>query len=151
MKGVNKTHGDTVNYRRSRLHTTWTNMLSRCTNPQASRYVNYGGKGIKVCQAWLSYTVFKEWAMSNGYEEHLTIDRKDRNKDYEPSNCRWITHSENSRSHCKKLISNEGIVYENSEEVAKIFGFHPAYVRICARSGKKFAGRTFSYYTPCSD
>ena len=95
-------HGDAVDGQRSRLYDIWVNMRERCRNPKKHNWQNYGGKGIAVSDEWNSYPSFKEWAMSHGYADNLTIDRIDNNGDYEPVNCRWITLSENSsRSHLK--------------------------------------------------
>jgi hypothetical protein len=54
----------------------------------------YGGRGIKVCEAWQKYETFRDWARANGYKDNLTIDRIDFNGNYEPNNCRWITIEE---------------------------------------------------------
>ncbi len=79
------------------LYTCWQNMKARCSNPNLKVYRWYGAKGVKVCDEWLSYPVFKEWALSHGYQDTLTIERIDPNGNYEPSNCEWITQSENAR------------------------------------------------------
>lgn len=58
----------------------------------------YGGRGIKICDEWKNdYLNFREWSLENGHRTGLTIDRIDNTKDYGPSNCRWITQSENSK------------------------------------------------------
>ncbi|ULF48725.1 hypothetical protein [Bacillus phage BillyBob] len=82
----------------SRLYTIYRNMKQRCHNPKHTSYETYGAKGIEVCLEWRnSPTVFMEWALANGYNDELTIDRVDSTKGYAPDNCRWITLSENSR------------------------------------------------------
>lgn len=77
--------------RNLRLYSIWTNMKSRVNNPNASRYANYGGRGISICDEWLnSFENFRDWALSNGYADNLSIDRRDNDGNYEPSNCRWV-------------------------------------------------------------
>lgn len=79
----------------TKLYKTWLNMKSRCYNPNATRYEYYGGRGIKVCDEWLDpnvgYMKFRDWALANGYQDDLSIDRIDVDGNYEPSNCRWST------------------------------------------------------------
>ncbi len=86
-----KTHGKST----TRLYKAWNSMMGRCYSKNAHGYHNYGGRGIFVCNEWKSdYMPFELWALSNGYESHLTLDRIDVNGNYEPSNCRWITSKE---------------------------------------------------------
>ncbi len=73
-------------------------MLQRCENPNDSSYHLYGGRGIKVCDEWHDYATFKEWALSNGYDESLSIDRIDVNGNYEPANCRYADAKEQARN-----------------------------------------------------
>lgn len=76
---------------RERLFNIWQGMRKRCERPNAAYYSRYGGRGIKICDEWQSYYAFRKWALENGYDDHLSIDRKDNNKGYDPDNCRWIT------------------------------------------------------------
>lgn len=90
-----RTHG----LSKSTLERKLVNMKSRCYNPNNSGYKNYGGKGISVCPEWReSAKVFIDWALANGWEEGLEIDRRDNDGNYCPSNCRFITHAENARN-----------------------------------------------------
>ena len=78
-----------------KLYNTWRGMRARCNNPNNFDYKWYGGKGVKCIEEWKSFKVFKDWALLNGYEDGLTVDRKDSRKDYTPDNIRFITHEEN--------------------------------------------------------
>ena len=81
----------------SKLYYIYAEMKQRCYNPKRRQYKWYGGKGIKICDEWLwSYKNFEDWSLSHGYQEGLSIDRIDSNKDYRPDNCRWITMDENT-------------------------------------------------------
>ena len=83
----------------SRLYNSWKHMKERCNNPSCRDYRHWGGRGITVCEAWNSdFLAFKEWALANGYEEGLTIDRVNNDGNYEPSNCRWATKKEQSNN-----------------------------------------------------
>lgn len=81
----------------TRLYKIWYLMKYRCENKDTKAYINYGGKGIKICDEWLDVKNFVNWAISNGYKENLTIERNDPTKNYCPENCEWITKNENSK------------------------------------------------------
>ncbi len=72
-------------------------MRSRCRDKGCKGYRYYGGKGVSISPEWATFEAFREWALANGYQEGLSIDRLDRHSDYGPSNCEWITLAENSR------------------------------------------------------
>lgn len=109
---ANTKHGNSRD-NRTRLYSIWCGMRQRCNNPNHHARALYGGKGVRVCDEWNDYSVFKAWAESHGYADNLSIDRIDSNGNYEPSNCRWITLSENvaraNKNHTtRKLIRGEG-------------------------------------------
>lgn len=82
----NITHGDS----KTRLYSIWGGIIQRCKNKNNNRYESYGGKGIDIAQEWLDYDAFKTWALENGYQDNLSIDRIDNSLGYYPDNCRWI-------------------------------------------------------------
>ena len=82
-----------------RLGNCWRRMIRRCCDETDLQYLYYGGRGIKVCNEWHnSLKSFCDWALLNGYEENLTIERIDYNKDYCPENCKWIPKDQQSRN-----------------------------------------------------
>lgn len=99
----NLKHGDIIKGKPKRLYIIWRDILARCLNPNDDSYKYYGKRGIKICEAWLnSYITFRDWAMSHGYSDNLTIDRINHRGNYEPSNCQWITLSDNVKKGWKE-------------------------------------------------
>lgn len=83
----------------TRLYRIWNRMKDRCNNVNNYDYARYGERGIKVCDAWLTdFEAFHDWAMNNGYQDGLTIDRIDVDGNYEPDNCRWATSKQQARN-----------------------------------------------------
>ena len=83
-----------------RLYEIYHGIKKRCYNTHCDRYKDYGGRGIKMCPAWLEggVDVFIDWALKNGYDDSLTIDRIDNDKDYSPENCTWSTYIKQARN-----------------------------------------------------
>lgn len=86
MGNLNKSH----NLKYTRIYNIWARMKQRCNNNKDPGYKHYGGRGIKVCGEWQEFKPFYDWSMANGYTEELTLDRINVNRNYEPSNCRWV-------------------------------------------------------------
>lgn len=97
---------------RTRLHNVWKAINYRVkpyAHPKAKRV--YFDKGIDICPEWAVYSVFKKWALENGFEPHLQIDRRDNSKGYHPENCRWVTVQVNmSNRSVTKFVEYKGRV-----------------------------------------
>lgn len=127
-------HGITVGGK-PRTFTIWCGMKSRCYNPKSISYKNYGAKGITVCEEWLTFENFHNWAILNGYSDELQIDRIENSKGYSPDNCRWVTRTENMRNQtttrnitvygitlplsiwCKELGISKNTAYKHLNEI----------------------------------
>lgn len=97
----NRKHGKS----NTRLYKLFYGMRERCYNEQGKDYKNYGGRGIKICDEWLSNPLlFIEWAYKNGYNDKLSIDRIDVNEDYTPNNCRWVSFKKQANNRRNNLI-----------------------------------------------
>ena len=85
---------------KNKLYTAWSHLKSRCNNSNDANYKYYGGRGITYCKEWEKFEPFEEWANNNGYivDSKLTIDRIDNDGNYEPSNCRWVSQTVQSRN-----------------------------------------------------
>lgn len=100
---------------KERLYNIWVGMHQRCRDKNTKYYKNYGGRGITVCQLWNEYITFRKWALSNGYDDALTIDRIDPDGNYEPSNCRWVSYKVQNNN----LRSNVIVTYKGKEMTMK--------------------------------
>lgn len=97
-KALLTTHGRSG--KRDPTYNSWGNMIGRCTNPKATGYANYGGRGITVCDRWQGEQGFANFLTDMGERpgSNYTIDRKDNDGNYEPSNCRWASKKDQARN-----------------------------------------------------
>lgn len=94
------------------LYSKWCSMKFRCYNPKYKYYSRYGGRGIKVCDAWLGehgFENFAKWAYANGYDENIkgyaqSIDRINTDGDYEPQNCKWSNQIEQVKNRSNSIV-----------------------------------------------
>ena len=81
-----------------RIYRIWDGMKRRCEDPTNKRYDSYGNRGISICKEWHDFNIFKEWALNNGYQDDLTIERSNVNRNYEPNNCTWIPFKDQGKN-----------------------------------------------------
>ena len=113
-------------------------MNKRCNNKNCKDYKWYGGKGIKVCEEWHNYLNFRKWSIENGFAIGLTIDRLDVGKDYKPSNCQWITQSENAKKRQREgkiILLEYGGESHGLREWSAITGINQTTLQSRIRSG----------------
>jgi hypothetical protein len=109
----------------TRLYIVWKGMKQRCYNPSSKSYKYYGGRGIEICEEWRNnFTNFCEWAYLHGYNKdakfgECTIERINVNGNYEPSNCKWITHHEQTLNRRDTLY----IKFTDTGETFKLYDF----------------------------
>lgn len=107
---THKTHGASY----TKLYKVWVTIKGRCLNPNDKNYHHYGGAGKSICEEWLDFETFREWAYSHGYDENAkkgecTIDRIDNSKGYSPDNCRWVDMKVQRRNQdCVTLYEYDG-------------------------------------------
>lgn len=132
----NSTHQKT----HTRLYKIYYNMKTRCYNKNATRYDDWGGRGINVCNEWLNdFMEFYEWATNNGYKDGLMIDRIDNNKGYRPDNCRWITNKEQSNNRRNNILLTYNHVTKTAKEWANDLGIN--YYTIIGRYHRNWSDK----------
>jgi hypothetical protein len=102
---VNRTHGQN----KGPTYASWKAMLARCRNPNIHNYANYGGRGITVCERWLSFGAFLADMGERPSRKH-TIDRRKSAGNYEPDNCSWATSKEQHRNQrTNRFLTVDGV------------------------------------------
>lgn len=121
---------------RLRLQSVFSSMKQRCYATYHRNYPHYGGRGIVICEEWLTGTseAFVQWGLANGYAPGLQIDRRDNDKSYSPDNCRFVTPSTNNNNRSVSLrVESDGelkLLKEAVEVVDSPVSYHVAYRRL---------------------
>lgn len=100
----------THNMSKTRLYNIWEGIKQRCYNPKVKAFKYYGKNNIQVCKEWFEFETFMQWAITNGYNDTLTIDRIDVFGNYCPENCRWVdktTQANNTRVNVFLTVDGE--------------------------------------------
>lgn len=93
----------------TRLYSIWEGLVQRCCNVKCKDYQKYGAIGRGLCEEWRnSSRAFYSWAMQNGYDDSLSLDRIDNSQGYSPENCRWATR----RTQNVNKINNRVFLYK---------------------------------------
>lgn len=100
-------HGGYLGGRETAEHYVWRSMINRCSNPNDAAYKHYGARGVKVCKRWHKYENFLA-DMGQRPSKDYSLDRKNVNGDYKPSNCRWATRSEQQRNKTTTRLYTDG-------------------------------------------
>src|SRR3990172_10547041 len=121
-------HGMNQKGNRHPVYRAWENLKARCLNPNDTGYKDYGGRGISVCDRWLnSFENFRD-DMLPTWQKRLQLDRIDNNGNYEPSNCRWATRSQNvknRRNRTPKQSKYAGVIWhKNKWQASLLFRSH---------------------------
>lgn len=146
------------------LKSRWRDMKNRC-QPTSKKYrARYWDRGITVCSEWQSFEAFARWAMKSGFEPDLELDRRDNDRGYSPSNCRFVTRLENTRNrdnanmrkairhaktlrHAKPFICVEtNQIFLTETSAARIMNLQRRNIgRVLKKVYKQVKGFTFKY------
>lgn len=128
----NKKHGK----RNTRLYRIYAHMKCRCYDANNKDYMDYGGRGISVCDEWLNdFDSFYRWAIKNGYKDELTIERMNVDGNYEPTNCTWATRAEQCNNKRSNILITFGKKTQNLKQWSDELGtsYTKLYQRLYVR------------------
>lgn len=115
----------THNKTNTRIYRIWSNIKYRCCNEDSKDYIDYGLRGITLCDEWLNdFESFYNWSMENGYREDLTIDRIDNDLGYSPDNCRWVSMKVQNNNTRKNINITVGGITKTASEWADTTGIN---------------------------
>lgn len=119
-----------------RLYQIWHGMKDRCLRENGQHYHKYGGRGITICPEWAeSFEAFRDWAMANGYQDNLSLDRKDNDGPYSPDNCRWATRKEQQSNRSNTVFLTHGGETRTLAEWSQITGINYYTLRYRVEQG----------------
>lgn len=142
-----KSHGHTRGRQPTPTYRAWVNMNTRCSNPGSTQFKFYGQRGISVCERWASFENFLSDVGERPTPKH-SLDRIDPNGNYEPANCRWVTHTtqcRNRRSN-RPVIRSDGARFNSLAEAAESVGGTTSSVwDVCQGKSNVHRGFGWSY------
>ena len=122
-KFVSSNRRDCHHLQNTRIYRIWCGMKRRCYNKHNEHFDRYGGRGIIVCDEWKTdFMNFYDWAMSNGYDDKLSIDRINNEGNYEPSNCRWANQKQQIVNSTATIKCSLGGNIVSLSDIADILG-----------------------------
>lgn len=134
-----KTHG----MKDSSEYSSWIAMKGRCLNKNHKDYVNYGGKGITICQEWIDS--FEEFYKYIGKKQKgQSIDRIDNTKGYEPGNVRWANNSQQQRNKQNSLWVLWNDQKTHIMDIAKELGISKGAAHLRWKRGKLYGARAIT-------
>lgn len=126
------------NLSKTRLYKIWNGMKQRCYNPNDTRYINYGARGISICDEWKhNFKAFYDWAMRNGYDDTLSIDRIDVNGNYCPENCCWETAAKQLRNKRNNVYVEYNGEFMCLSDAARVSGINRHTLRYRYHAGDR--------------
>lgn len=120
---------------KSRVYGIWSGMKERCLSDKHPAFKRYGGRGITICKEWLDLNNFVTWAYSSGYKPDLTLDRRNNDGNYEPSNCRWIPMAEQLRNRSSNVNYTVNGVTKCQAEWCRELGISPNTIQRRLKAG----------------
>lgn len=125
----NTTHG----LSKHPLMSVWCGIKARCLYPSQESYKNYGERGIKICDEWLIFKNFYDWAINNGWKKGLQIDRIDNDGNYEPSNCKFVSRKTNIDNRRVSIIITAFGETKNASDWSLDSRCNVSYATLCSR------------------
>jgi hypothetical protein len=121
----------------TKLYRVWCGVKNRCYTPSNRAYDWYGAKGIKICNDWLDFAIFRDWAMSHGYtEDKMELHRRKSDRDYCPENCEWLPAKEHRRKTPNAVFTLLDVAVikrllkdgHRPFQIAKMYAVHPCSI-----------------------